>query len=34
MCGGQGSDDELNRFPHKASEIEAEEVIESLLITN
>jgi len=31
MCGGQGSDDELTRFPHKSLEEEAEDLLNSIL---
>jgi hypothetical protein len=31
MCGGQGSDDELDRFPHQSLEEEAQDVINHLL---
>jgi len=31
MCGGQGSDDELPRFPHKSLEKEAEHIINKFL---
>jgi hypothetical protein len=31
MCGGQGSDDELKRFPHRTLEEEAYQVLTDLL---
>jgi hypothetical protein len=30
MCSGQGSDDELRRFPHKSLEAQAQEVLDRL----
>lgn len=32
MCGGQGSDDVLSRFPHASLEKEAENIMKELLI--
>jgi hypothetical protein len=32
MCGGQGSDDELKRFPHRTLEEEADQALIDLLI--
>lgn len=32
MCGGQGSDDVLNRFPHASLEKEAENILKELAI--
>jgi hypothetical protein len=32
MCGGQGLDDELKRFPHKSLEQEAEDLLKKMLL--
>ena len=31
MCGGQGSDDELTRFPHQTLETQADYILNSIL---
>jgi hypothetical protein len=32
MCSGQGSDDELRRFPHKSLEAQAQEILSRILV--